>query len=1437
MTVAAVPRAVFDRTGLVMTGVGGPDAGSRRAGERLERLFEERCDRLRAAGLADRTAVDLAADADQAGDSALTYDLLDARANQLARFLLARGVRPGDRVGLLFDRALPSYVGMLAVLKAGAAYVPLDVGFPAERIAFITGDAGVGLLLTLAHLRAGLGPGATDLPCEVLCLDEAAPAVAACGTHRVAEAERCGPGDDLAYVIYTSGSTGRPKGVAVEHAAICNFVRVAAEAYGIRPDDRVYQGMTIAFDFSIEELWVPWLAGATVVPKPGGGSLVGYELHEFLVDRRITALCCVPTLLATLEEELPQLRFLLVSGEACPPDLVARWHRPGRRFLNVYGPTEATVSATWTTVHPERPVTIGVPLPTYSVVVLDPEQDRALDRGETGELGIAGIGLARGYLNRDELTERVFVKDFLGIADNPSGRIYRTGDLARFDAAGQIEYLGRIDTQVKVRGYRIELTEIESVLRQLPGIAQAVVTAVEPEPGVVELAGYYSLRRNVPAPSARELAARLRERLPGYMVPKYLERLDAIPMTAGDKADRRNLPAPTGLHLAGGPVHTAVVRTSPAHTAPAHSAPATATERLLAEALAAALRRPEVPVDSHFFDELGADSLVLARFCARVRERPGAPVVSMRDVYLAPTVRSLAVAVTAGQQPAAAERPAPAAEPPPAPHDAGARLPPVATWRYLLCGTLQALALIALLSGYAVAAAAGAGWVAAARSALGGYLRAVAVGGTGFAVLCAVPVVAKWLLIGRWRPREIRLWSLGYLRFWLVRLLVGSSPLRLFVGSPLQVLHLRLLGARIGRNVLILTDRLPVCTDLLTIGDGAVIRRDARLDGYRADRDRIRTGRITLGRQAFVGEASTLDMGVALGEGAQLGHSSSLHQGQAVPDGESWHGSPARRCTVEYRATGAAPRSAVRRVGYPVVQLLSLLLVGAPVLLFTAESVGRAVARWWAAGGPDGWAAGGQGAWAAESLLLAALCAAGWCGLLALAVGVPRLAALLVEPDRDHPLHGFRYAVHRAAVRFGNSRTLGYLVGDSSLVVHYLRALGYRLHRVVQTGSNFGIETRQDAPHLTSVGTGTMACDGLSIVNAEYSATSFRLRRTRIGARNFLGNEVVFPAGGRVGDNCLLATKVLVPLDGPVRQDTGLLGSPCFEIPRTVRRDARADPGAGGGADFRRRLAAKTRHNLVSAAVFALTRSVGLGGVVLVNIVAVEVSRRAGPVAVAAGVVVSYLYSLGSAILVERAALGFGRLRPTLSSIYEPVYWRYERQWKLDCTRQATVLDGTPFKPLVWRLLGVRVGRRVLDDGVRIPERTLVSIGDGSVLGAGSVLQGHSMEDGTFKSDRIVVGAGCTIGAGAFVHYGVTMADGSVLAADAFLMKGSEVRADSCWRGNPATELPAIEAPASEAPVRAARPELPGPGRQDLRWGLAEPAGRGAAEDRGGAAS
>ncbi|HVH22164.1 MAG TPA: Pls/PosA family non-ribosomal peptide synthetase [Pseudonocardia sp.] len=1325
-------------------------------GERLHHLFERRCDEFRAAGDPGHLAV--ARGADQ-----LTFDELDSQANQLARYLLEHGVRPGDRVGLIFDDALWSYVAMLATLKINAAYVPLDAAFPADRLAYIVGDARVSTVLTVAALRERLD--AADA--VVLCLDEAQQEIDRQDGARLRPGEHGEPVEELCYIIYTSGTTGRPKGVAIEHAAICNFVRVAAQVYGIDADDRMYQGLTIAFDFSVEEIWVPLMAGATLVPKPGR-NLLGEELADYLRAQRVTALCCVPTLLATMDDVLPQLRFLLVSGEACPQDLVDRWHRPGRRFLNVYGPTEATVTATWTNLHPDLPVTIGVPLPTYSVVILAEGEQRALPPGELGEIAIAGVCLSPGYVNRDDLTAKAFIPDFLGIPNNTSGRLYRTGDLGRITPDGLVECLGRIDTQVKIRGYRIELTEIESVLLGLPGIGQAVVDSYEPTPGVVELVAYYTEKPSGPAVDVDAVDRALRDRLPAYMVPAYYERLDVMPMTPNDKADRKNLPAPSGPRrvAAQGPI---VVADNPAETA-------------IVDAVAGLLGLEQVSVDSDFFTGLGMNSLLLAQLCAQLRERSELPAVATKDIYQNPTPRRLAAALAST---APAPRPAAAG-----PREVRVgKLGPI-----LLTGLLQAGIGLAGLLLTAQLLVLGFDWLSAGTGLLDEYLRAVGFGSALFAGLTLLPVLAKWALIGRWKATEIPLWSLRYVRFWLVKSLLRISPLARLGGSPLQVVYLRLLGAKIGRGAVLFTTATPVATDLMRVGAGAVVRKGALLTGYRAESGWLRTGRIEIGRDALVGEGSVLDIDTALGDGAQLGHASALHRGQRVPAGQRWHGSPAEPTGTDFTGVPPAHCGTGRRIGYGLFQLAVLLFGAAPLvtaaLYLLAPFLYRTVTETYALVP----AITAAGVWTdprfylgylavSAALVLAAI------GLqLLIVLTVPRLLHRFVRPGVTYPLYGIRWVAHRVIVRLSNSAFFNDLLGDSSFIVYFLRAIGYDLAPLRQTGSNFGLAQGHDSPVLTRVGTGTLVSDGLTVANAEYSSSSFTLARAAIGEHNFLGNNIVFPARSRTGDNVLLATKVAVPIDGPVRQDTGLLGSPAFEIPRSVLRDAAHDRYATG-AEFTTRLARKNRSNLRTMGAFLLQRILLAYGTLLIGLAAVSQLERFGLTALVAGLLGALAFGTLFSIVAERAAMGFRRLRPQFCSIYQPYYWKHERMWKLSRISFLPVFDGTPVKGFLWRLSGVRVGRRLFDDGAVIPEKTLVTIGDAVTLNAGTVIQCHSLEDASFKSDAVLVGNGATLGVNTFVHYGAELGDRVVLDADSFLMKGERPAADSRWRGNPAREI------------------------------------------------
>ena len=801
----------------------------------------------------------------------------------------------------------------------------------------------------------------------------------------------------------------------------------------------------------------------------------------------------------------------------------------------------------------------------------------------------------------------------------------------------------------------------------------------------------------------------------------------------------------------------------------------------LAAVLAEVLEVDTVAPDRHFITDLGADSLLMAKFCARARKRPGLPPVSIKDTYRHPTINALAEALAPTPESREGTR-APVSRPAPDPAPLTISLP-----RYHLCGLLQLLAFLGFVSVATSVMAQGFLWIAAGPGLLDVYVRSATYAGATFAGACLVPILAKWTLIGRWTPRQIPVWSLAYLRFWLVKTLIRTNPLVRFVGTPLYSLYLRALGAKIGRGAVILSAVVPVCTDLLTVGAGTVIRKDSSFSGYRAVRGVIQIGPVDLGRDVYVGEMTVLDIGTSMGDGAQLGHSSALHAGQSVPAGARWHGSPAEPTTVDHRAVRTTRLSVLRRVVLPLLQLLVLLGVTLPVATGALIVVFREVPQLASLLGDlppvvTNWTFYRDATVLATALYFGSLLL----GMI-MVVTVPRLLRLLVRPDRDYRLYGIRYWAHRSISRMTNRGVFTRIYGDSSYIVYYLRSIGYDLSHVVQTGSNFGTAVKHDNPFLTTVGSATVVADGLSVINADYSSSHFRVSRVAIGAQNFLGNRVAYPTQGRTGDNCLLATKVMVPLDGPVREGAGLLGSPSFEIPRTVDRDLRLD--VSDPVERRRKVLAKTRHNSVSILLLLASRWLLTCLLTVLTLGTVDLYSEFGPaVAALTGCLVLPLVT-AYFVLLDRIMRGQLAHRPDGCSIYDRAFLRHERYWKVCADTYLQLFNGTPFKNVLWRLLGVKIGRRVFDDGCFLTERVFVTIGDRSTLNAGSVIQCHSQEDAAFKSDHSALGRRCTLGVGAFVHYGVQIDATVLIEADSLVMKGSAVPAGTRWGGNPAHDL------------------------------------------------
>ena len=577
----------------------------------------------------------------------VAYGELNARANRLAHHLRALGAGPGRLVGLYLERSVELVVGILGILKAGAAYVPIDPAYPAERVAFILADARAPLLLTQQHMRAAL----PALAAQAVCLDADWPAIEAASAENLPGEQ---PASDLAYVIYTSGSTGQPKGVLIEHGHVGRLFAATQPWFHFDQRDVWALFHSYAFDFSVWELWGALLYGGRLVVVPYLTSRAPEAFHALLAAERVTVLNQTPSAFRQLiaADERPEaardlaLRLVIFGGEALDPASLRPWfarHGDARpQLVNMYGITETTVHVTY------RPIAladlgqaasvIGAPIPDLRLYLLD-AQLQPVPLGVPGELFVGGAGVGRGYLGRPELTAERFVPDAFGA--EPGARLYRSGDLARFLPNGDLEYLGRIDHQIKVRGFRVELGEIAAALARHPGLRESAVLARRDADGDARLVAYVVPRASAAA-NASELRAWLRQSLPEYMLPSAFVMLDALPLTPNGKLDRRALPAPDQARpeLSEGFV-----------------APSTATEHALASLWAEVLGVARVGVHDNFFD-LGGDSMRSIQILAKAREH--GLEISLQRLFALQTIHALAreIDAGAGTAPAPEEQPA-----------------------------------------------------------------------------------------------------------------------------------------------------------------------------------------------------------------------------------------------------------------------------------------------------------------------------------------------------------------------------------------------------------------------------------------------------------------------------------------------------------------------------------------------------------------------------------------------------------------------------------------------------------------------------------------------------------------------------------------------------------------------------------------------------------
>ena len=1263
----------------------------------------------------------------------LSYAELGSRGAQLAHFLRRRGVRRGQRIVICLPRGLDQIVAVLGVLQAGAAYVPVDWGFPADRIDTIAADSDAVMILTNSERMSDFSHA------QVVPFDDRLGEIATSETWSLTRATTGATPDDLAYIIYTSGSTGRPKGVAISHRNITHLVRAESAILGLTATDRVFQGFSLAFDMSLEETWPTFLAGAELVVSSEGLARSGPDVVDAIIREGVTVWHCVPSLLAVVTVQPSSLRLINLGGEACPPDLARRWSRPGLRLLNTYGPTETTVTATWTELAADEAVTIGTPLPGYRAWVVD-ENLAPVAPGIAGELVIGGPGVGDGYIGLSEQTAAKFVTAILDPTVGPE-RVYRSGDLVTLDSAGNIAFAGRIDTQVKIRGFRVELAEIEAAIGDDPSVAQTVCALV-PIDGNEALVAYIVARSGAAVDSVR-IADALKLRLPSYMRPALYEVIERLPVLVSGKVDRKALPAPR-------------VRAAPTDIMP----PSTPLEVELHRAWSEVFAPLPVSVTADFFDDLGGHSLRAARAVSRARQLPGLGALSINDLYAAPTIRALAK--RCGESTgigASAARP----------------FAPVPTARFVACSIAQTL-MLPFIYGFA-----GLQWLlpylAYVYWASNGLSRLEAAGVAAGAFVMLPPLLLlgsiafKWLVIGRVRAGDYPLWGRYYLRWWLVRRVLETVASQYLAGTPAYTLYYRLLGARIGRDAVLLCDFIDAA-DLVTIGDEASLDAGSMLATSAVEGGRLRLGTVAVGARVTIGAMAVIGRDAVVGDDAALDELSALPAGGILPPHERWSGSPAKYAGPHDPIVPPAP-SPLRRHAMALALLVAAGLLPLAALLPIAPGLIAMIEADWTSEGYGFVAFAPLLAVAYVVLMCTLMAAVKWTLLGRVRSGV-------------HSVWGSYY------LRFWIVRQLGALALELLHPIYATLFVGpwFRLMGA-DVGRRAEISTAASVVHdLVTIGPESFIADGVVLGAARIVPGAIDLAPTVIGRRTFIGNSALIPAGSVIGDDALIGVLSRPPDDAALAATAGAtwFGSPPLRLPaRQVAtmfdEGARFNPPRHLVAA---RLAMETLRTILPLSIFISLLSL------LLSVVGDLADGSHPGLRIGLAFIPLYLgfvVTAGLAVVVLKW-LVVGRYGPVTKPLWSFFVWRTElvtaTYENLAVNLLLAPLRGTPWLAVYFRLMGATIGRRVYLDTTDLTEFDLVTIGDDAALNDAAGLQTHLFEDRVMKVSHVTIGARATVGSLAIVLYDAVIEDGAELGDLSVLMKGETLAAGTAWEGSPA---------------------------------------------------
>ncbi len=1271
----------------------------------------------------------------------VTYEELDYLASGYASRFTELGV--GEQIiAILVPRASEHlWAAQLGALRAGFAYVCIEPALPDEVIRRILLDATPIAIVSDPEYIPRL-VSLADHHQMVLSSDDIHPTEDFQADENLRQ-------DRLAYLIYTSGTSGLPKGVMIEERSISNLVRSDLREFQLGAQDRIAQGSSASYDSSVEETWLAFAAGATLVVMDDDTARLGPDLVAWLQNERITVLCPPPTLLRTMacsnpREALPNLKLLYVGGEALTEDVANAW-APGRRLVNGYGPTECTVTCVRTDIVENGEITIGKPVDGITAYVAAEDGREALP-GEMGELYLAGIGLARGYRNLSEVTQKKFV-------EHPEfGRIYRTGDLVRLEPSGNLSYFGRIDAQIKLRGYRIELEAIEAIIAQFKGVRETACR-LQKQDDREWLSAHLVLENPAQEIDFEELREFIGERLPRYMVPDAYTVCDVLPKSVGGKLRRDALEfvAPHFEH---------------------HSAAFVPPESDLEKRVVLACQKifgltEPLSIKDDFFSDLGGSSLLASRIVTLLRTDSETSSITVRDIYEGRTIEGIAQRTKSS----AAVTPLTSSE-------------PTVKGNPILATCIQALVLFMELVFGSTAGAwfmlKGVPWF----DQLGDWTMLLIVwpliGLFGIAFLTPVTiglaVLVKQLLIGTYKTGKEPVWGSFFVRNWIVRLFVRLIPWRNLEGTEFANMALRALGAKIGKNVYFHQGSIPLFGgwDLLDIGDNVAVCQDAVLNVWDLEAGQVVLGSVQIGANSVVETRAMVGPGSQMGEGSMLTPLSSLEPGAIIPKGEKWNGIPARPAgaTPQPRKTEQSEMTPIRfafllTCARSIVHFVQMLpfQVAFIVTYRLVQSSSSAFSS--------------LPLWLGVCLAISLACVPVMVVLEAMAC---RLLGK-VEPGTI-PLRSPAFA--RVSLKSMMVEASGRWLSGTLFWPVWLRMAGMSIGRDCEISTIIDV-----VPELISIDSHVFFADGVYLGSPSIQEGRCTLRPVSVSSYSFVGNHAVIPGGQSLPPNILLGVCTVAD-DCVMAKSTAWFGLPPIELLKReivpVDEDLTFKPTP---IRFWNRIFWESlRFTVPAIPLFSFY--------LWWDFLSDFSPWMRSPLTFVLGATLS-----GAATAAFLCGLVLGLKWALLGKVKEGIH----PLWSCWCSRWDFLyvawgewaepilhsLEGSLLLIPYLRAMGMKIGKRVvLSDGFsQVVDPDMIIIEDDATVSAN--YQAHTFEDRVLKIGHVVVKKGATLGRATVPLYGAVVGEHTRVEPNSVIMKHEHLLPGRRYQGAPSRQIETIE--------------------------------------------